>query len=344
MGVDGDEQGRFYCPKKTMYDICAIGELIIDFTPVGVTEQGTPLFACNPGGAPGNVMACLSRLGKSAAFIGKVGKDQFGSFFKQVLGGQGMETRGIIEAEDANTTLAFVHINESGDRSFSFYRKNCADILLQESEIDYGLLEESRAFHFGSVSMTDEPARSATFAAAAYAKNAGKLVSYDPNYRPNLWMQKEQAKAAMLQGMEYADVVKVSEEELAFLTGEGNIKKMGRSLCHEYDLSILLVTMGCKGACCITKEFAIYQPTFDVKTVDTNGAGDASMGGFLFSLMEQQINPKDITQQEARICLEFANVSGALATTKSGAIPAMPSYEEVLNCISRQKRCAAVLS
>lgn len=327
-----------------MYDICAIGELIIDFTPAGVTEQEFPLFACNPGGAPGNVMVCLSRLGKATAFIGKVGKDQFGAFFTKLLREQGMQTRGIVEANDANTTLAFVHIAEGGDRSFSFYRKNCADILLQESEIDYTLIDASCFFHFGSVSMTEEPARSATFAAAAYAKKAGKMVSFDPNYRPNLWTQPEHAREAILRGLQYADIVKVSEEELEFLTGDGDLQDAGQKLCREYGLSILLVTMGKSGACCITKEFSVYQPTFDVKTVDTNGAGDASMGGFLFCLMDRQIDPERITRQQAELCLEFANATGALATTKSGAIPAMPTYEEVVSCIAQQKRCSEALS
>lgn len=322
------------CWEKKI-DICAVGELIADFTPCGLSPQGMPRFTCNPGGAPGNVMACISRLGGTAAFIGKVGRDRFGSFLKNSLKAAGVDTRGVIEAQEANTTLAFVHLDEDGDRSFSFYRKNSADILLRRDEIDDRLLDSAEYFHFGSVSMTDEPARSATLSAVEYAKRAGKRISYDPNYRSALWRDEAEAKAFMRRGLEYADIVKVSEEELYFLAeGETVQDKIGWMM-EKYPVSLLLVSMGGKGAVCAGRDFVVSLPAFAVEAVDTNGAGDAFMGGFLFSLLKKGVDPKEISCGEAIECLRFANAAGALATTKSGAIPAMPAYDEVLDCINR---------
>ena len=206
-----------------MFDVVALGELLIDFTPAGTSEAGNVLFERNPGGAPANVLAAVTKLGGTGALIGKVGSDQFGFFLRDVLEKHGIDGRGLRFSHDVNTTLAFVQLNEHGDRSFSFYRKPGADTTLAPEDLDFGLIDSAKIFHFGSLSMTDEPARSATRTALEYARKKGKIITYDPNWRPVLWTSDEQAKENMLFGLQYADVLKISEEELMFLTGSGDI-------------------------------------------------------------------------------------------------------------------------
>ena len=320
-----------------MYDICALGELIVDCTPVGKTELGAGIFACNPGGAPGNVAVSMSKLGKRAAFIGKVGNDQFGKFFIELFRKNGIETRGILLDSDWNTTLAFVELDEKGERSFGFYRKMCADVMLEEKEVDRQLLGEAKLFHFGSVSLTQEPSRTATFRAAEYMKENNRIVSYDPNYRENLWSSRQDALEIMRKGFLYADVVKVSDEELFLFTGIGDVERAGRVLYERYPMRCLLITLGEKGACCIFKDSFFTVPGYRMEVADTNGAGDASMGGFLFKLTGFEIDIEDLSTEEVYECLRFANAAGALATTKSGAIPAMPLREEVEALLKREE-------
>lgn len=319
------------------FDVCSIGELIMDCTADNGAGQDIPVFKCNPGGAPGNVAACLSKLGKKTAFIGKVGNDLFGSNIKKALDNAGVDTRGVIASDDYNTTLAFVYLTDDGNRSFSFYRKSCADVMLSEEDIDWSLLEVSAALHFGSVSMTQEPARGATMAAVKRMKEAKRVVTYDPNYRASLWDDSTTALNAMLEGMKYADIVKVSDEELEILTGERDVRRAAELLFKSYDIKLMLATMGCKGAWCISRSAALHSPTFDVKTVDTNGAGDASMGGLLYCVSQLGWELDRLDEAALKECLMFSNAAGALTTTKGGAIPAMPTLEEVTACLSENR-------
>jgi fructokinase len=316
-----------------MYDIAALGELLIDFTPNGQNEMGMSLFARNPGGAPGNVLVMATRLGCSTAFIGKVGKDDFGFFLRDILDKNGIDTAGLVMTPEVNTTLAFVQLNEDGDRSFSFYRRPGADMMLTTDEVKKDLIEQAAIFHFGSVSLTSEPCRGATFFAAKAAKNQGKLISFDPNYRPPLWdYDLERAKAEILAALPLADVLKVSEEELSLLTGQNDIEH-GAELLAQQGPSVILVSRGPDGAYCWTKNLKETLPTYDVKTVDTTGAGDAFLGAVLFRLRGYTVNRlNDIRTDEWRDILDFANAAGSLTTAKKGAIPAMPTLQAIENC------------
>jgi fructokinase len=317
-----------------MFDVVALGELLIDFTPAGISEGGNLRFEENPGGAPANVLASLAKLGKKCAFIGMVGNDRFGKFLKDALQQNGVAVTGIKISKTVNTTLAFVHLEPDGDRSFSFYRNPGADMMLTSKDIDYELIKQARIFHFGSISMTDEPSRSATLIAARIAKANGLIVSYDPNYRPSLWTGKEQAIAMMKTGLELADIVKVSEEELELLTGTADLSK-GSAILYEMGNCVVLVTLGSKG-CFYRYPGGIGQlPTYEVNTIDTTGAGDAFLGGILYwfsclTLTEIQ----KLNQNEFQDIIRFANATGALTTTKKGAIPALPCLEEVKRVIT----------
>ncbi|HZJ82955.1 MAG TPA: carbohydrate kinase, partial [Clostridia bacterium] len=264
-----------------MMDVVALGELLIDFTPGGVSPDGNELFERNPGGAPANVLASLSRLGGAGGFIGKVGEDQFGYFLRDVLDQNGINSKGLIFSEEANTTLAFVHLEEDGERNFSFYRKPGADIMLREDEVNVELIDDARIFHFGSLSMTQEPSRSATLRAVEYAKQKGKTITYDPNWRPPLWETDGAAKEGMSIGLSYADILKISEEELAFLIGESNLQK-GTGLLADMGITMILVTLGSEGCFYRYPKGIGNVKGFNVTAVDTTGAGDAFFGGFLY--------------------------------------------------------------
>lgn len=315
-----------------MYDVVAVGELLIDFTPAGTSDYGAALFARNPGGAPANVLAAVTRLGGRTAFIGKVGKDGFGRFLRDTLDGLGIDTAGLVMTDKVPTTLAFVQLNEHGDRSFSFYRKPGADIMLTPDEVNRELTAQAKVMHFGSVSLTDEPSRAATFAAVRAAKEAGAVVSYDPNYRPLLWDSLEEAKRWMCKGLSLADVVKVSDEELELLTGETDPERGSQKLL-EAGASLALVSMGAKGAFYRLGEICGRQPTYDVKTVDTNGAGDSFFGAVLYRLCGKPLaGIRALGKQELEDILSFGNAAGSMTTTRPGAIPALPTMEEVLAC------------
>ncbi|MCP3772642.1 carbohydrate kinase [Paenibacillus sp. MZ04-78.2] len=310
-------------------DAVAIGELLIDFTPAGVSGQGLPRYEQNPGGAPANVMAGLTKLGKRTAFIGKVGEDAFGRFLTGELEKHGVDTGGMVFTGEAGTTLAFVSLDASGDRSFSFYRNPGADMLLQESEIDWKRIGEAALFHFGSVSMTHEPSASATLRAAAFARREGKLVSFDPNLRPLLWPDLDRAKRLILEGLTYSDVLKLSEEELHFLTGERDLEAGTRQLREQYDTPLIFVTLGPDGSFYRQGERTGRVPGFAVNAVDTTGAGDAFFSGALFRLMESGKRPDELTEAELDEVCRSGNAAGALTTTRKGAIPALPSLEEL---------------
>lgn len=316
-----------------MFDITAIGELLIDFTPAGTSGEGAPLFEQKPGGAPANVLAAHSRLGGRNAFIGKVGNDGFGNFLRGTLEKLQINVSGLCTDPEIPTSLAFVQLDQNGDRSFSFYRKPGADLMLCRSEIQDDLISGCHILHFGSVSLTDEPSRTATLSAVRAAKKSGRIISYDPNYRPLLWNDSDMAKNQMTAGLELADIVKVSEEEMTLLTGETDLEKGSNALAR-YGASLIFISLGSKGA--FYRDGNLYGafPTYNVHTIDTNGAGDSFLGAALFRLRGKTLEDiQRLKKEELKDILLFANAAGALTTMKKGAIPAMPSQAEILSCM-----------
>ncbi|MCR2026849.1 carbohydrate kinase family protein [Anaerotruncus colihominis] len=310
-----------------MIDVTALGELLIDFTPAGRSQQGNNLFEQNPGGAPANVLTAVTRLGKKAAFISAVGNDQFGRALIEVVDSLGIDTSGIQVKEDAFTTLAFVHLNESGDRSFSFARKPGADQCIEAGKIDYSLIDRCRIFHFGSVALSDEPARSATLSAARYAFEHGKLVSYDPNWRPVLWNSTAQGIAGMKLGLPYTNVLKLSEEELELLSGTTDLEQGTKKLfCGA--MKLIVVTLGPRGCFYRCGDQTGAYPTYHVKVVDTTGAGDAFWGALLCRLLDQPSCLEGDSQALAD-ALNFANAAGSLCAAGRGAIPSIPTNEQI---------------
>lgn len=325
-----------------MFDVVALGEILIDFTPAGFSPSGNALFERNPGGAPANVAAAVARLGGSAAFIGKVGNDQFGRFLKRVLEENRIDTRGLRFSGEANTTLAFVHLDERGERSFSFYRNPGADTLLTVEDLDLTLIDEAKIFHFGSLSLTHEPSRSACLAAVEHARRAGKVISYDPNWRPPLWENDDVARSMMSLGLEMADVVKLSEAELELLTGSSDLNWGTRELMDR-GIRLVVVTLGAKGCYYRSHAGTGHLPTYKAKVVDTTGAGDAFVGGLLFQLARlggmgtglSSLDLQALSASELERMLAFANAVGALSTSKRGGIPSMPCLREVEECLAR---------
>lgn len=319
-----------------MSNITAIGELLIDFTPSGKNERGVQLFAENPDGAPANVLAMAARLGGKTAFIGKVGRDAFGDFLRGVLIQNGIDGSGLVADGSVPTTLAFVQLDENGDRSFTFYRNPGADRMLSAQEIKLTLIDDCRVFHFGSVSMTHEPSRNTTFYAAQYAKEQGKLVSFDPNYRAMLWDSEEEALEQIKKGIAIADVLKVSEEEAQLITGDKDPASASQKLL-DIGPALVLVSLGELGAYYRNHACSGYVPSYQVNTADTTGAGDAFVGVFLWkvcSMMKEEL--KFMPDVELRQIISFANAAGALTTTGSGAIPAMPNMEQIRQCQSKE--------
>ena len=321
-----------------MFDITALGELLIDFTPAGVSPAGNRIFETNPGGAPANMLAAASKLGASTAFLGMVGNGQFGQFLEKTLKDNRIDTRGLKFSQSINTTLAFVHLDEKGDRSFSFYRNPGADMMLSEEDLEADVIKSSRIFHFGSISMTDEPSRSATLKALEIAKNSGAVISYDPNLRPLLWKSLAEAKERILTGLNFADILKISGEELEFITGEKDIVRGTKEL-DKYGVKLIIVTLGPAGAFYRANDITGFQPTYDVAVVDTTGAGDAFLGAFLFKLRGFDLNDvKRLTANDLDKIIKFANAAGACTTTKKGGIPAVPELTEVEHCMRESTR------
>ena len=308
-----------------MIDITAIGEILIDLTQTGTDEGGVPRFAANPGGAPANVVVAAKRLGASAAFIGKVGRDGFGRYLRAVLEENGVEVSGLVWDEQALTTLAVVTVDPSGERSFTFYRDNTADVRLTPEEVNLG---DTKLLHFGSVSLTAEPSRSATLSAVRRAKERGILVSYDPNYRANLWDSQENAVAQMKAPLPLVDILKVSDEELPLLTGTSDLEEGSRQLAG-LGIPLVLVTLGGEGAYFRYGQVAGQVPGFSVQVADTNGAGDTFLGAVLTRLAARG-GLEGLSGAELTNIVTFANRAASLTTSRSGAIPAMPSLAEVL--------------
>ncbi len=310
-----------------MAKIAAVGEILIDLTQNGVNENGIPAFSANPGGAPANLAVAAARLGAETAFIGKVGRDAFGRYLTHVLEEQQVDVRGLM-TDAAPTTLAVVSVDESGERSFSFYRDRSADTLLAAHEIQDEWLKDLKFLHFGSVSLTAEPARTATLDAARRAKSFGALISYDPNYRANLWPDAETAIAQMKAPLTMVDVLKVSDEELPLLTGTDDLEQ-GTALLTEQGVRLILVTLGAKGAFFRLGSETGAVPGVPCKVADTNGAGDTFFGALLSRLALREGPFESITSAELIPMIAFANLAASLTTSRPGAIPAMPSQDEM---------------
>ena len=309
-----------------MRDITAIGEILIDLTQTGKNDAGVPTFAANPGGAPANVAVAAARLGCSTAFIGKVGADSLGGYLRQVLEENGVDHSGLQVGESA-TTMAIVSIDETGERSFRFLRG--ADCEMVPEDVDEKMAQNSRILHFGSVSLTQGIARSATIFTARAAHRAGMLVSYDPNYRPALWRTKRDALEWMSLPLPLVDIIKLSEEELPLLTGSEDLEEGSRAL-EEQGIRLVMITLGAKGAFCRWQGESFTVPSVPAKVADTNGAGDTFMGAVLSRLCRRGEKPlEDLERGELEEILAFANRAAAITCSRSGAIPAMPTLAEV---------------
>lgn len=314
--------------RHSIYDITVFGEILIDFTYSGVNDDGQALFAQNPGGAPANVAVAASRLGASTAFIGKAGKDMHGEFLKSVLEKQNVNTNGMLLDEDYFTTLAFVNISESGERTFSFARKPGADTQIQKEELNVDILDNTNIFHVGSLSLTDQPARDTTFYAVNRAKSKGSIISYDPNYRASLWQDENTAVKHMRSLIPYADIMKISDEETTLLTDYKEPEAAARSLI-EQGVKIAVVTLGGDGAYVCSKNGGIKVGGFKTTAVDTNGAGDSFFGGFLYKISKSNKQPDELTIDELKDFAHFGNAVASLCVEKKGAINAMPELEQV---------------
>ncbi len=312
-----------------MFDVVALGELLIDFAPQSVNEAGYPVLAANPGGAPGNFLAALNKYGCSTAMIGKVGQDMFGRLLVRTLRDAGIETRGVLMDPGQFTTLAFVSLDASGNRDFSFARKPGADTCLEPDEVDETLFEGSRVFHFGTLSLTDEPAAEATRRAIELARKHGMLVSLDPNLRKPLWRDMEDAKAAIEWSLCQADVVKISDEEIGFLWGLSP-EEGARRLLDEYGVSLVYVTLGPKGcyAANANGSVTVASPG-GIHVVDTTGAGDIFGGSAMSRLLKCGKAPAGLTVEEIRQIVRFACTAASLSTQRHGGISSVPDADAV---------------
>jgi fructokinase len=318
------------------FDLVSLGELLIDFTPMGISESNNPIFERNPGGGPANLACAAAKLGADTAFIGKVGNDIFGRALKQILSDNHVNTKGLLLSNTYKTTLSFVQLDDSGERSFSFYRKNGADTMLRFEEIDLSILDNCKYFFCSSVLMAEGDSRETSFAMIEAARKRNSTVVFDPNLRLNLWENAELAKKYILKALPLADIVKVSEEELLFLTGEANIEKAAARLTSECQFQALLVTLGAKGCYAVTGAGDFYTPGFAVNTADTTAAGDSFTGGFLYKLIQSGKHISSCSREELMESVRFANAVGALTTTRKGAISALPGKTEVEQLLSAQ--------
>ena len=313
-----------------MIDVTALGELLIDFTMISADGEGYPTMAAHPGGALANFLAALAKYGKRTALLGKVGTDKFGRLLKGTLEGAGIETRGLVAADDVFTTLAFVTLDASGDREFSFSRKPGADTCIRFEELDLSLIDEARAFHFGTLSLTDEPARSTTQQAVAYAKAHGKLITYDPNLRKPLWKDLDEAKTQMLWGLQHADVVKISDEEVEFLFGL-NPQDGAAHILKEFGVKLVFVTCGPDGCFFKNAKASGQVPGMSgIRVVDTTGAGDIFGGSAVYRLLETGKAPEALEEKELREIVSFACTAAGLSTTKHGGIQSVPDIDDVI--------------
>lgn len=323
--------------ENRLFDVTALGELLIDFTENGTSSQGNPLLEANPGGAVCNVLAMLGRLGKKTAFIGKVGQDMFGTQLKNAVEEVGIDTRALFMDEEVHTTLAFVHTYPDGDRDFSFYRNPGADMMLTKDEVPADLIQNSRLFHFGTLSSTHEGVREATRHALEIAKDAGCIITFDPNLRPPLWKSLEDAKREMEYGMTKCDVLKISDNEVEFLFGITDYDKGAALIREKYNIPLVLITMGKEGSRAYYKDMRVEAaPFLQENTIETTGAGDTFCASILNYVLEHGLD--DLTEENLLEMLTFANAAASLITTRKGALRVMPSRQEVIDFISERGR------
>ncbi|MBQ6175536.1 MAG: carbohydrate kinase [Clostridia bacterium] len=318
------------------FDVVALGELLIDFTENGRSDQGNTLFEANPGGAPCNVLAMLGKLGRRCAFVGKVGDDMFGQLLRGVVREAGICTDALLTDAQARTTLAFVKTMANGDRDFSFYRNPGADMMLTEDELPLDMLWETRIFHFGTLSMTHEAVRRATMKAVATARTAGAVISFDPNLRPPLWDSLDTARTQIEWGLGQADVVKIADNEITFLTGRENLEEAARALLRKYpNIRLLNVTAGADGSCAYCCGRRVFVPAFRLGgTIETTGAGDTFCACVLHDVLENGLENR--SEESLRAMLRFANAAAYLVTTKKGAIRSMPEKAQVTELLESQ--------
>ena len=312
------------------FDVISFGEALIDFTDIGIGENGMKVFEQNPGGAPANVACACSKLGIKTAFMGKVGCDMHGDFLVETFKSYGVDTSCIARDNKAFTTLAFVSLSETGERSFSFSRHKSADVNIELADIDFDAIKNSTVFHFGSLSLTDEPAKSTCLECVKFARDNGVLVSYDPNYRPLLWESKEIAYREMASVLSMVDIIKISDEEIELICNTSDVNEAAAFL-HDKGIKIVLITLGGKGAFISVNGTGAIIPTKVSKVVDTTGAGDSFLGGFLYKLLFDNNGSIELSFDKAKEYVAFANSVAGLCVTKRGAIPAMPTLDEVLN-------------
>ena len=312
-----------------MMDVVALGELLIDFTCASTDKDGYPTMVAHPGGAPANFLAALSKYGAKTAFIGKVGTDSFGYLLKNTMEEVGVDTTGMILDDSVFTTLAFVSFDEKGDRSFAFSRKPGADTCITFEELDLSLIDETKVFHFGTLSLTDEPARSTTCQAVAYAKSKGKLITYDPNLRKPLWKDMETAQEQLLWGLSQADVVKISDEEVEFLFGLG-VEEGAAYIMEQFGVKLVFVTCGADGCYFKNAVASGKVPSLsNIKVVDTTGAGDIFGGSAVWKLLQYGKAPETLCEAELKDVVSFACTAAGLSTTKPGGISSVPERTAV---------------
>ena len=317
------------------FDVVALGELLIDFTENGTSVQGNPVYEANPGGAPCNVLSMLNKVGKRTAFIGKVGQDIFGKRLKAVLEETGIDVSNLIMDADVRTTLAFVETFADGDRDFSFYRNPGADMMLREEELDTDLLKNTRIFHFGTLSMTHEEVRNATKTAIRVAKESGALVSFDPNLREPLWKSLDEAKEQVAYGLSQCDILKISDNEIRWFTGEEDFDAGIAKLRGEYDIPLIMLAMGKDGSRAYYKDLRVeVAPFLQENTIETTGAGDTFGGCCLYHVLKYGLEHFD--EAKLKEMLTFANAAASIITTRKGALRVMPTVDEVERLIEER--------
>ena len=318
------------------YDVIALGELLIDFTQNGLSEQGNGLFEANPGGAPCNVLSMLNNLGKKTSFIGKVGNDQFGKTLKKALEELGIGTENLLMDNEVHTTLALVHTFADGDRDFSFYRNPGADMMLTVDELNLDLVRDTRIFHFGTLSMTHDGIRATTKKAVETAKEAGALVSFDPNLREPLWDSLDNAKEQVRWGLGKCDVLKISDNEIQWLTGENDFTAGVKKIREEFPIPLILVSMGRDGSRAYYGDHYVeVAPFLQENTIETTGAGDTFCACVLNYVLEHGLEA--LTDEQLKEMLTFANAAASIITTRKGALRVMPTREEVLDFLKKQE-------
>lgn len=309
-------------------DVVALGELLIDFTENGKSKQGNPLLEANPGGAPCNVLSMLQNYGKSTAFIGKVGNDNFGHMLADTVKEIGIDVSNLCFDDEVHTTLAFVHTYEDGDRDFSFYRNPGADVMLRPEEVDVSLIKASKIFHFGTLSMTHNSVEQATVYAIKQAKEAGLLISFDPNLRPPLWPSLKIAKEKMDYGFRQCDILKISDDEVTFFTGESDVLEGAKCIKEKYDIKLVCATLGREGSYALYDDMVVKcDPFLSENTIETTGAGDTFMASVLNSVLKVGIDNYD--EQSLMDMLTWANAAASIITTRRGALKVMPTVDEI---------------